>query len=128
MSAQHTPGLTKRIADANAKTNAAMTPKERAATDRIMAAQHTPGPVLAYLDFVVVNHTTGNAVAAFLLPADAVRYIKERTERYGANGQVLTIVNADGSPISLQLAEQVEAVREAAWREHTRLYPQGSGS
>lgn len=77
----------------------------------------------AALDFIVVNTRTGNACAAFMLPRDALHYIKWRRESEGPNGPSYEIRNEDEAPISATLAAQVEAISEAAAREHTRLNP-----
>lgn len=75
------------------------------------------------LDFIVVNTRTGNACAAFMIPRDALHYIKWRGESEGPNGPNYEIRNADGAPISATLAAQVEATSAMAKREHTRLNP-----
>jgi len=75
------------------------------------------------LDFLVRNTCTGNVCAAFLLPRDALHYIKWRGESEGPHGPSYEIKNKDGSPISPVLAAQVEAVGAMAKREHTRLNP-----
>lgn len=60
------------------------------------------------LDFVVVNVRTGNPIAAFLLPGDAVKYIAYRRSVEGPHGPAYDIQNADGSPISWALDQFVE--------------------
>jgi len=75
------------------------------------------------LDFLVINTRTGNACGAFLLPRDAIHYIKWRREQEGPHGPTYEIANADGMPISSPLDAQAAAANDLGAREHTRLNP-----
>ena len=61
---------------------------------------------LSALDFIVVNMRTGNACAAFMLPRDALHYIKWRRESEGPHGPLYGLANANGTLISTHLAAQ----------------------
>ena len=60
------------------------------------------------LDFVVISVRTGNAIAAFLLPTDAVKYIVYRRSVEGPHGPLYEVRNSDGSPTSCRLDASVE--------------------
>lgn len=66
------------------------------------------------LDFIVVNVRTGNPVAAFLLPGDALKYIAYRRTIEGPNGPDYDIRNSDESPISDTLCDSVEMANRLA--------------
>lgn len=55
---------------------------------------------LGCLDFIVVNERTGNAVAAFLGPTDAHRFIDGRQKMEGPHGPSYRVLNSDGSPLN----------------------------
>jgi len=55
------------------------------------------------LDFLVINTRTGAACGAFLLPRDAIHYIKWRREQEGPHGPTYEIANADGMLINILL-------------------------
>ena len=63
---------------------------------------------ISALDFVVISGRTGNAIASFLLPGDAVKYIAYRRSMEGPHGPVYEIRNADGSYTSSVLDRDVE--------------------
>jgi len=71
---------------------------------------------LEALDFIVVNQNTGNPIAAFLLPTDAVRFIEYRRASEPAPGRQYAVKNADGSPTSPQLADRVDRANETVSR------------
>lgn len=62
---------------------------------------------LTALDFIVVNTATGQAVAAFMLPSDALAFIAGRANVPGPVRRVYEIRNLDGSPISATLEAAV---------------------
>lgn len=64
------------------------------------------------LDFVVVSLRTGNPIAAFLLPVDAVKYIAYRRSVEGPNGPLYEVQNADGMPTTGYLDQKVEIANE----------------
>lgn len=66
------------------------------------------------LDFIVVSVRTGNAIAGFLLPGDAVKYIAYRRSVEGPHGPAYDIQNADGSLVSYALDQQVAIANEGA--------------
>jgi hypothetical protein len=84
------------------------------------STQHTPW--LEALDFIVVNAQTGNACASFLLPRDAVHYVKWRRTQCG-NGPTFEVRNADGFDISPYLMAQVEAANTIGAEEWARAQP-----
>lgn len=57
------------------------------------------------LDFLVVNLSTGHTLAAFMLPLDALDFIRSRRARIGKAAPLLDIRNRDGSPISSKLCD-----------------------
>lgn len=59
------------------------------------------------LDFIVKNTSTGQPVAAFLLPTDALTFIKFRRTK-APKGPLFDISNADGTPTSAHLVDAVE--------------------
>jgi len=73
---------------------------------------HTP-MILARdaLDFIVVNDTTRHAVAAFMLPSDALACVQTLLSKPGDSRYA--IENADGSPVSTALCDRVEALHLA---------------
>ncbi len=60
------------------------------------------------IDFIVISTRTGNAIAAFLLPSDAVKYIAYRRNMEGPHGPMYEIQNADGSATSYTMEKHVE--------------------
>lgn len=64
------------------------------------------------LDFIVVSGRTGNPIAAFLLPGDAVKYIAYRRSAEGPHGPSYDIQNADGTPTTYYLDRKVEIANE----------------
>lgn len=75
-----------------------------------MNTQHTSG--LETLDFIVINDVTQCPVAAFMLPGDALHFIKWRAT---CNGPSVTYIiqNADGSSVSPTLSAQANAANTA---------------
>lgn len=63
---------------------------------------------ISQLDFVVVSGRTGNPVASFLLPGDALNYIAYRRSIEGCHGPVYEIRNADDSFVGWGLQEKAE--------------------
>lgn len=63
------------------------------------------------LDYIVMNSITNQSVAAFMLPHEALSYIRDKAVRHGADALNLYMVNADGSPLSAYLERQVLAAR-----------------
>ena len=66
------------------------------------------------LDFIVVNVRTGNPVAAFMLPRDAILFIKARRAAEGPTGPVYDLVNRDGSMMSPELDAAVDSITRPA--------------
>lgn len=67
------------------------------------------------LGFIVVDISTGDACAAFLLPQDALSYIQWRCQREGKHGPSYDLINADGSPVSPVLSLQVTAANRGRY-------------
>lgn len=61
------------------------------------------------LDFIVTNTTSGNAIAAFMLPSDAINFVRFlRTQHH--RRVVYDVTNKDGSPISRHFAIALDRV------------------
>lgn len=60
------------------------------------------------LDFVVISLRTGNPIASFLLPGDAVNYIAYRRSVEGPHGPLYEVINADGSFVTEYLGMAVD--------------------
>lgn len=60
------------------------------------------------LDYLVINTRTGNTLAAFLLPRDALNYIKWRRQTDGARGPAYDLTRADGRMLSPQISDALE--------------------
>ena len=73
------------------------------------------------LDFIVVSVRTGNAIAAFLLPGDAVKYIAYRRSVEGPNGPAYDSIPGRTGSINAQLdrykaSQQRQAAADAKAR------------
>ena len=59
------------------------------------------------LDYLVVNARTGNALAAFLLPRDALSYIRW-LRHVAPDGPIYELVRTDGRMLSPQISDALK--------------------
>ncbi|WP_186113901.1 hypothetical protein [Burkholderia gladioli] len=72
-------------------------------------------------DFVVISRRSGNAVATFMLPADAAAYIAWREAKDGSHSGGYEIVNADNTPLICEPRRPETMVTVAAGKRYLCL-------
>ncbi|WP_454727932.1 MULTISPECIES: hypothetical protein [Cupriavidus] len=67
------------------------------------------------LDFVVINESSRNKIATFMVPGHALAFLQSLLRKNAARTRY-TIENLDGAPISTKLRDRVEALHTEAQR------------